>query len=92
MDVQMLSKVCNISKEMLQVAILTENMRLSAMIDVVKSRLSKSLGAFILLPRVRISTPLLLLSHTLFLYFFQICNLSLISPLGRKERIETYKN
>ena len=40
----MLSKVCNVSKEMLQVAILTENMRLSAMIDVVKTRLSKNHG------------------------------------------------
>ena len=48
LDVQMLSKVCNISKEMLQVAILTENMRLSAMIDVVKTRLSKTMGAGIL--------------------------------------------
>ena len=74
LDVQMLSKVCNVSKEMLQVAILTENMRLSAMIDVVKTRLSKNHGEASLL--VRISTPL---SHIL----FQIC-VTLISPLGRK--------
>ena len=71
----MLSKVCNVSKEMLQVAILTENMRLSAMIDVVKTRLSKNHGE-----EASSSENF----YTSFSYFvFQIC-VTLISPLGRK--------
>ena len=74
----MLSKVCNVSKEMLQVAILTENMRLSAMIDVVKTRLSKNHGEASFL--VRISTP--------FSYFASnMCNFDF--SLGKK-RIETH--